>query len=84
MKSGHNLEQILKIIVERLEEKDIDPGRIPSCIETIVYNIFLNPVITYQKFSRKMQSLGWLNLEIDEHTFNLVKLISKKNTRHRH
>jgi hypothetical protein len=69
------LDQILKIIVERLEEKEIDPGKIPSCVETIVYNIFLNPVITYQELNRKMQSLGWHNFEIDEHTLKLIKLI---------
>jgi len=74
-KSKPELDHILRIVVGRLKEKDIEPGKIPSCLETILYNILLRPAITYQELNRKMQSIGWQNFEIDEHTLNLVKLI---------
>jgi len=73
------LDLILKILVERLKEIGIDPGKIPACIEIIVYIIFLNPLMNYQELNRKMQSLGWHNFKIDEHTFKLVKLIPGKS-----
>ncbi len=72
------MDQIIKIIVGRLEERGIDPVKIPSCIETIVNSIFLDPVLNCRGLKIRMQSLGWHNFEIDEHTFNLVKLISIK------
>jgi len=72
------LDQIIKIIVGRLEELGIDPVKIPSCIETIVNIIFLDPVLDCRGLKIRMQTIGWPNFEIDEHTFNLVKLISIK------
>jgi len=73
------LDMIIKIIVDRLKEIGIDPGKIPACIEIIIYIIFLNPLINYQELNRKMQLLGWHNFRIDEHTFKLFKLIPGKS-----
>ena len=70
------MDQIIKIIVERLEAEGLDPVKIPSCIETMVNIIFLYPILNYQELNERMQSRGWPNFKIDEHTFKLVKLIS--------
>jgi hypothetical protein len=72
------LDQITKIIIGRLEEEGIHLVKIPLCFETLVNIIFLNPVLNCQELNRSMQSLGWHNFKIDEHTFNLVKLLSSK------
>jgi hypothetical protein len=69
------LDEIIQIIVGRLEEKGIDPDRIPSCIETIADILFLYPVLGCRELNNKMQSLGWHNFEFDNHTFELVKLV---------
>jgi hypothetical protein len=69
------LDQIINIIVGRLEEKGIDLDRIPSCIETIVDIMFLYPLLSCRELNEKMQSIGWHNFEFDNHTFKLVKLI---------
>jgi hypothetical protein len=73
------LDLIIKIIIKRLVGIGIDPGKIPACIEIIVYSIFLNPLMNYQELNRKMQLLGWHDFKIDEHTFQLVKLILGKS-----
>ena len=67
----------MKIIVKRLEEDGIDPDKIPACIETIVNILFLYPVLNCRKLNARMQSLGWHNFEMDEHTFKLIKLIAE-------
>ena len=74
------MNQLIKIIVERLEEQGIDPVKIPACIETIVNILFLDPVINCPNIQSRMQSLGWHNFDIDEHTLNLVRLISNRFT----
>jgi hypothetical protein len=73
-KWGDNLDRILNIIVGRLKEGGIDPVKIPSCIETVFNITFLYPVVSYHELNTKMQSLGWQNFQIDEHTFKLIKL----------
>jgi hypothetical protein len=73
------LDQIIKIIIKRLKEIGIDPGKIPACIEIILYIIFLNPLMNYQELNREMQLLGWDSFKIDEYTFQLIKLIRGKS-----
>ena len=70
------MDQIIKILVERLEGKGMEATKIPSCIETICNISFLYPVPNCRELNRRMQSLGWIDFEIDDHTFKLVKLIS--------
>ena len=74
--TGYNLDQIVNIVVERLEAEGVDPGKIPACIESAINIIFCYPILSYQEFNKRMKSRGWLNFKIDEHTFKLVKLIS--------
>ena len=70
------MDQILNIIVGRLKEGGIDPVKIPSCIENVFNITFLYPVVSYRELNTRMQSLGWQNFQIDEHTFKLIKLFS--------
>ena len=72
------MDQIIKIIVSRLEDKGIESVKIPSCIETIMNISFIYTIPNYQELNRRMRSLGWFNFEIDDHTFKLVKLISNE------
>ena len=70
------MDQIIKIIVGRLEAEGVEPVKIPACMETIVNIIFLYPISNCQELNERMQSRGWPNFKIDEHTFKLVKLIT--------
>ena len=72
------MDQIIKILVSRLEDKGIETTKIPSCIETIMNISFIYTIPNYQELNRRMRSLGWFNFEIDDHTFKLVKLISNE------
>ena len=69
------MDQIVKILVSRLKDKGIESAKIPSCIETAWNILFLYPIQNSQELNSRMQSLGWHNFEIDDHTFKLVKLI---------
>jgi hypothetical protein len=75
---GLKMDQIIKILAERLEGKGIEAAKIPSCIETILNLSFFYPIPSYRDLNSRMRSFGWINFEIDDHTFKLVKLISDK------
>ena len=75
------MDQIIKIIAERLEGKGIEAAKIPSCIETIMNISFFYPIPNCRDLNSRMRSFGWINFEIDDHTFKLVKLISNKPER---
>ena len=70
------MDQIIKILAERLEGEGIEAAKIPSCIETIMNLSIFYPIPNCQEFNNRMRSFGWINFEIDVHTFELVKLIS--------
>ena len=73
------MDQIIKILAKRLEGKEIEAAKIPSCIETIMNLSFFYPIPDYQDLNSRMRSFGWINFEIDDHTFKLVKLITNKS-----
>jgi hypothetical protein len=75
---GLKMDQIIKILAERLEGKGIEAAKIPSCIETILNLSFFYPIPSCRDLNSRMRSFGWINFEIDDHTFKLVKLISNK------
>ena len=70
------MDQIIKILAERLEDKGIKTAKIPSCVETIMNINFLYTIPNYRELNSRMQSLGWSNFEIDDHTFKLIKLLN--------
>jgi len=72
------LDQILNIVVERLKKDGMDLDRIPVCIEALLNLISFYPFINCREANKKMQSLGWPYFEIDNHTFELVKLVYSK------
>ena len=72
------MDQIINVLVERLEGKGIEAAKIPTCVETIMNINFLYPIPNCRELNRRMQSLGWNNFEMDDHTFKLVKLISNE------
>lgn len=78
-KSGERLEQIIQIIVERLEKKGMDLNKIPACIEAIFNIISLYSVSSCWELNEKMQTLGWPDFTIDDHTFKLIKLVYSKS-----
>ena len=77
-KTGHNLDQIAKIIVGRLEEEGVYPDKIPSCIQAVANIIYSYPNLSCQELNKRMISKGWHNFKIDEHSFKLIKLVSSQ------
>ena len=72
------MDHIIKIIVERLEQEGFESVKIPSYIQAVANLLFLKPDLDSEELNMRMQSIGWHNLEIDEHTFKLLKLVSDK------
>lgn len=69
------MEQLIKTVIKRLEGKDIDINSIPSFIRDVV-NINLSVVDSdLNELNRRLQTLGWYEFELDDHTFQLIKAI---------
>ena len=72
---GHRMDNIAKILVERLFNDQNDATRFHSYIRTMLETMTVNPVESCQELNRRMQLQGWVDYEIDEHTFKLVMLV---------
>jgi hypothetical protein len=50
----------------------------PASIEAIFNIISLYPGLNCLDLNKKMQTLGWPDFEIDDHTFKLIELVYNK------
>jgi len=69
------MNQIVKILVKRLEEEGIENTKIPNCVETIWNIFYLYPITSCEALNSHMQTMGWHNFKMDDHTFKLVRLM---------
>jgi len=66
------LTQIKSILLKRLKSKGVDPSLIPGLIKDISNAMLNMRYITLEQINERLRFLGWDNIELDEHTFQLV------------
>jgi len=69
------MDEIIKIVVQRLAENGVAVNRIPSCVAAMWESLVDFPIQDHQELNHLMQTLGWSGFKMDEHTFNLFMLI---------
>ena len=69
------MDQILKILGERLVDKGIAPETIPAYIRDLFNTISMNRNLLLFEVNRGMERLGWDEFELDEHTFQLITAV---------
>jgi hypothetical protein len=71
------MKKLAEIVIKRLNEKGIDMAFIPSFIRDIS-NIDLPANPDFNDLNRKLQTLGWHEIDLDDHTFQLIAAIIDK------
>lgn len=65
-----NIEQIF---LDRLKKIGIEPNLIPGFIKDLANSLFLNPNMNLAQVNERLRYLGWDEIELDYHTYQLAK-----------
>lgn len=66
------MNQLKEILLQRLENKGIEPGLIPALIKSIASSIPGISHMNLKELNRRLHLLGWDDFELDDHTLQLV------------
>jgi hypothetical protein len=61
------------IFTNRLLTLGIDPVNIPGLVREICRSMFLQPNINLYQINKRLNFLGWTDIELDYYTFSLVR-----------
>jgi hypothetical protein len=66
------MKQIKEILFQRLENKGIDLKFVPGFIRTLANSFWAEPDMTLSQINRRLHYLGWAEVELDYHTWQLT------------
>jgi len=66
------MEELIIILIKRLEKKGIEPIMIYSFIRDLANNILVNPHMNLLQVNKQLHFLGWDSFELDYHTLQLA------------
>jgi hypothetical protein len=69
------MDNVVDIIIDRLWDEQNDATQQHRCIRAMFETIAKESVRNCPELNSRMQSLGWDDFELDEHTFKLVMLV---------
>jgi hypothetical protein len=69
------MDNVVDILVDRLLEEQSDVTQQHRSIRAMFETIAKEPVGNCRELNNRMQSLGWDDFELDDHTFKLVMLV---------
>jgi hypothetical protein len=64
---------IEKILIQRLENKGIQPSQIPRFIKDIENSFFDDPSISLYQANGHLHFIGWEDIQLDYNTFQLAQ-----------
>lgn len=66
---------ITKTLVERLVGKGMEISSIPNYLKILVITLAANAPLSLQELNMRLESLGWDDFELDNHTLQLVMAV---------
>lgn len=79
IKMENNQINLKKILIQRLVEKGIEPCLIPGFVRVLTNSILDETHINLNNVNRRLNYLGWYDVELDYHTLQLaVHALEKK------
>ena len=66
------MNQIKEILLNRLEEKGLDPNYIPGFIRSLATSICRDPDMSLTQINQRLQYLGWSGIDLDYHTLQMA------------
>ena len=73
------MERLKKITEDRLVRKGVETNNHPAYIRDLVNSYTSQANHTIQELNERMKSLGWNDIELDDHTVQLIMTISENN-----
>jgi hypothetical protein len=73
------MENLMKITEYRLVRKGVESNNHPAFIRDLVNSYTSDSNHTIQELNERMKSLGWNDIELDDHTVQLIMAISENN-----
>ena len=70
-----NMDQTIEKLMERLEEKGVEPMEIPAFTATFANIVSGDPFLSLKELNRRMGVLGWRHSPLDDYTLRLVMII---------
>ena len=65
------MDKLLKILINRLEKKGIEPSIINGFIRDLANTIVANPSMNLLQVNKHLHLLGWDSVELNYHTLEL-------------
>jgi len=69
---GYKLSQLTEILAQRLQKKGIEQIVIPGFMRDLANIISVTPHMNLTEVNRKLHSLGWKDVDLDDHTLQLA------------
>jgi hypothetical protein len=66
------MEQLIKILIERLTGKGMEVTTIPAYLRNFAQTVLGHPHITLNDLNDQLRFLGWDDFELDNDTFYLI------------
>jgi len=66
------VDKLLKILINRLEKKGIEPNMIYGFIRDLANTIVVTPHMNLLQVNKQLHLLGWDSVELDYHTLELA------------
>ena len=67
-----DMERLNDILLQRLAMKGIAPSIIPRFIQDLTYTLAIDAQMNLGEINRRLHLLGWYDVEVDEHTLQLI------------
>ena len=66
------MEQLIKLLIDRLVSKGMEVTSIPAYIRNFAHTLMAHPSMSIQELNGHLQVLGWDDFELDNDTFYLM------------
>jgi len=68
----NSISKFKQMLVDRLEVRGLEKDTIPSFIRSMRICFVNDPQMNHLKTNRQLQFLGWNDIEVDYHTFQIA------------
>jgi hypothetical protein len=75
------MEQLNQITMDRLVKRGVEANNHQAYIRDLVNTYTAHTNLTIQELNDRMNTLGWNDIELDDHTLQLIIVTSENNKR---
>ena len=77
------MDELINILIVRLVKKGLEITSIPAYVRDLANTIAVNGYTSPSELNGRLQTLGWIDFEIDEYTLDLLAAIFGQNIQYK-